>query len=95
MPLDSVGLKTRLCLTRLVSRLGSAQGSVRVGLARHDFIRGSAHYGSVRVLALSSVPLGPALVPALLGLGWQKSVDILTSQSYDIHGLLSLAQMLF
>ena len=25
---------------------------------------------------------------ALLGLGWQKSFDILTSQSYDIHGLL-------
>ena len=87
---------------QLGSRIGSARGSAQIGLTRlgsNPWLSsrlgsarlysglGSAHLGSVRALSLSSVSLGSALTRGTAWAGLVKRVDILASQSKNIHGL--------
>ena len=65
MPLGSLGFKTRLYLTLLGSRLGSARGSVRLGSALHDTTLFGARLG----LSWLGSGLGPKLGSTRLSLG--------------------------
>ena len=66
MPLGSLGFKTRLYLTLLGSRFGSARDSVRLGSVLHDTTLFGARLGS----SWLGSGLGPKLCSTRLSLGW-------------------------